>query len=168
MNRRVTAAALLLALPVLGGCGRTSTDTRDTATVDPSEAFPPRVIHEVDQTGKWDGLTIVVKTASAFGEYKLDDIDLSVDVEYANLGSEDASLPQDVRFEFGGRSYPAESTGTSIAAGATGQSTITGTLTDVVTAEPTSRDEMGAILSGTRLIIGKPGTAQSIFLLAQH
>ena len=173
MRRRVTAAALLLAMVVLAGCNSARTEKPTDVTVDPSEAFYPQDIVMLNQTATWGGFKLKVEKAEAMVHKNIRDIDLTVYVVYTNLGSQDLSQPEEAAFEFGGRAYPADPPGQieipgprfvegPVPAGVTAKGTIRGTLTDVAKSDPPSRDEMHDILVNTRLVIGS-GTNQAVF-----
>ena len=171
MRLRATAT-LLVAMLVLGACGRTS--SKSDVTSDPPEAFThPQVSVQLNQTDTWGGFKLEVREAGAKGRSDSRDVNLTVDVGYTNLRSEGVDPPSEVTFEFAGKRYPAK-TGQielpgdrfvdgPIPAGVTADPTIAGTLTDAATSKLPSGDELRAILVKTRLVFGAPGAAQAVF-----
>jgi hypothetical protein len=123
----------------------------------------------------WGSFTIDVERVAAFmGEDKTD-IDLTVNVVYTNLGSEEVGPPEDVRFELDAHTYPVAPTGRiqlpdkrfvdgPIPGGASAKGKIKGTLVHVAKADPqTWWEEQHDIVGRTRLVFGASGTTEAVF-----
>ena len=108
------------------------------------------------------------------------DIALRVDVNYTNLGTREMSPPDQMRFEFQGKAYPAaftdqfkepgkrDASDGPIPAGVPAEGVITGTLDDVVKTDPPSSDEQHDILVQTQLVVGASETNQAVFPFTQR